>query len=302
MARENLGYFLLGSILVVGLSSGAYLYWVKSKRMAPSSSPLVSIPIEKGPDAVPPGNKEAQVQVNFQFPIKQSRSPSATRRKENVLFTKWKGDAYLFPDTKVDGSICQKFEFRGEGYKGTAISTQDWAKVMKQFHRSKRLLNSWLDQSSSRYSKQTVQFMRNKVKKMRVVRPPYIEDPDLAWRGIGVVLKSEKGQHFLRLGTGFVRMILQEPNRALCEMTRMVAQVWAPFEFESSKIETPWGSLLKCFDISDQDANLEKGWAVSSSLAAVLSPPDCTLPVFKEIEKRVCVESSLQSAPRKEHL
>jgi len=101
-------------------------------------------------------------------------------------------------------------------------------------------------------------------------------------------------------------MAFRDPVRSLFEMTRLVAQVWIPSEFEKVRLEMPWAPLLSCLHLSEDDAASEKGWAVASTLAFFLSSPGCELPIFHKNEPEegkkaestkseaaLCVEKSL---------
>jgi hypothetical protein len=104
-------------------------------------------------------------------------------------------------------------------------------------------------------------------------------------------------QPLIRIGSGFMKLSRQQPDRARYEIARVIAQTWAPCELKvagASQGETLWNPLLACLGMSGGDkgcvagSSSEAGWAVSSTLAMTLANPGCTIPAFKEVAQAEC--------------
>lgn len=194
-------------------------------------------------------------------------------------------------------SFCQSVEFRGNGPDGGPgsqwgrISTEQWDRVMTQFHNAKKDLISWLDGHRYQFTKEVSDHMEIEVRELRLQRPPTPDYPDLAIRGIGIWTRPQGERPIIKLGGGFAKLVERNPARARFELTRLIAQTWSPCELKKSPIsshlpqEGPWNSLVTCLGVHDDNACQagsfsEAGWAVSSALASVASPPGCTVPAF----------------------
>lgn len=191
---------------------------------------------------------------------------------------------------------CTSVEYLGDGPLATRITKGEWSKVMDQFHQSKDYLTAWLNRNRARMPASTAALMESQIKNLKIQRPPTLEEPDLAWRGIGVWTQNGGDSPVIRVGGGFVKMALRQPKRAQFELTRLVAQSWTPCELKRVGAQSePWQALLKCLDVTEESGCApgtysEGGWAVSSTLAAHLSPPGCTLPVFKDGASSQCLD------------
>lgn len=199
-------------------------------------------------------------------------------------------------DAAAVGKDCASIEYRGEGPKLTKVTKGDWSAVMDQFHAAKHELLSWLEKRKHDLPESISTVMERQVRNLKIQRPPAAEEPDLAWRGIGVYSQSAQNDPILRIGGGFVKLSLKNPARARFEMARLVAQAWAPCELQrlSAKDET-WLPLLKCLGMSEsqgcgEGTFSESGWAVSTTLAAAVSAPGCQIPAFKLPEFAQCVK------------
>jgi hypothetical protein len=190
---------------------------------------------------------------------------------------------------------CQSIEYRGEGPTRTKISKAEWARVITQFHAVKDDLLDWLDKHRKEFPDKLAEAMDQQVKRLKIQRPPATEEPDVAWRGIGVWTTNTHNEGVLRMGSGFVKLVVKQPSRARFELARLVAQSWAPCELERLGAGDAWAPLLKCLDVKDDNAcgngsYSEAGWAVSSALAAAVAPPGCTVPAFQPVATAACVK------------
>ncbi len=195
---------------------------------------------------------------------------------------------------QVAGNTCDRSELRGASPEAVRVNKKDWNRVMDAFHASKRELTSWL--TSQDFPKPIADVMLARVNDLKIQRPSSIEEPDLSWRGIAIYTSSAESP-LIRVGTGFVKRMLASTDLAKFEMTRLVAQTWAPCELEKQKISSIWSPLLKCLGSNVESCrdgtNSESGWAVSTSVAFAVHPPGlhCTLPAFSDPKTASCLSA-----------
>jgi hypothetical protein len=200
-------------------------------------------------------------------------------------------------DALASGADCAQIEYRGEGPEATKITKAEWGAVMDQFHASKRELLGWLEKHRHDLSASAAQAMERQVRDLKIQRPPASDEPDLAWRGIGVYGQNSDGEPIVKLGGGFVALTARHPARARFEMARLLAQAWAPCELSRvSALDTTWSPLLKCLGYNESQncgsgTYSESGWAVSTTVAASLWPPGCQIPAFKVPELAKCMSN-----------
>jgi hypothetical protein len=198
--------------------------------------------------------------------------------------------------------LCTSFELRGDGA-DTHVSNTEWAAVMDLFHESKANLQGWLAGHSKEFPGGLVKWMSEQVEGAMIQRPPVAEEPDLSWRGIGVIAHTggTDGVPLIRIGGGFVKLVMTQPKRARFELTRLLAQSWSPCVLPTGAHNT-WEPLLKCVGMKEQDWDSKKacapgsesegGWAVASAIAANLSPPGCLLPAFEKVAVGECLKKT----------
>jgi hypothetical protein len=206
-------------------------------------------------------------------------------------------------DSKGAAAFCTAEEFPGKGPDAAHISQKDWESVMEQFHFAKASLSSWLKNHKKQFSEKTYQWMNAQIADARLQRPPSEDEPDVAWRGILVpgVEKSEAGQStpVIRVGGGFVKLIAAQPARARFELSRILAQSWAPCSIHQVDPTSPWKDFLTCMNMEGEadaakacvhHSYSEAGWAVSSAIAAVAAPPGCRVPAFAGETTSACMK------------
>jgi hypothetical protein len=194
----------------------------------------------------------------------------------------------------VAGEFCERAELRGQSPGSTKVSKKDWAKVIEQFHGAKRDLAAWV--KAQDFPKPIASALEERVARLRIQRPPAQEEPDLAWRGIGAYTAGNATDGpLLRVGGGFIRRVTDDPRRARFEMTRLVAQAWAPCELEKQKLTAVWSSLLGCLgapaEACTDGSNSEAAWAVSTSVAYAVAPANCTVPAFADAKSASCLKA-----------
>lgn len=215
---------------------------------------------------------------------------------------------------------CVSTEYRGPGIHAKPIHPADWKKLLTEYRHSKKLLLDWLKHSKFAQSPELYKGMVAALEETQLYRPPYLNLPDLSWRGELLVVKNEQNHHSLLLGQGFMRLLLREPKRAAFEMTRTLAQVWSPttamleatlsrapaaspataatpghalvaslspapaaatsMKSAATAAPQPWDPLLNCMGVKASESFSEKNWAIASSLAVQLSAPGCELKFF----------------------
>lgn len=192
--------------------------------------------------------------------------------------------------------VCQWVEYRGDGDSKTQVSPADWVQVVNLFHRAKDRLSAYLKAHSKEMPAATSEALEKSVRELKIVQPAHASaaEADLSWRGIGVWTRDEQGSPLLLMGSGFLKLMKSDPKRAEFEMTRWVAQSWSPCELARLKLAPLWSPLLSCLGESvdnqcPSEKSVEALWAVSSSLATVISPPSCQLPVFADEKKKACL-------------
>jgi hypothetical protein len=201
-------------------------------------------------------------------------------------------------DAAAVGKDCAPIEYRGEGPQLTRVTRADWAVVMDQFHGAKHQLLGWLETHRKELPEATASIMEVEIRNLKIQRPPVADEPDLAWRGIGVYGQSPEHEPMIKLGGGFVSLAVKHPARAKFEMARLVAQAWAPCELQhASASPEAWTPLLKCLSMSEKPgcengSYSENAWAVSSTLAVSVSPPGCQVPAFRNPDFAKCLDKT----------
>lgn len=187
-----------------------------------------------------------------------------------------------------DGT-CIVGEFRGLGHAAEPGSPIEmWARTQGMFEGSRISVRKWITANQDRLGESTAEAMNAKLDQLRAVLDTREEMPDLAWRGIGVIVKDAEGADVIHLSSGFVRLVAKDPKRARWEIVRLMTQTWSPCEF---KVFNELASCLK----TDPSMGCEKGgyseaaWAISTALATTISPPGCEMKVFKQPEMSGCL-------------
>lgn len=210
--------------------------------------------------------------------------------------------AVVDPLAGVSSGSCAPVEFAGRGGGTRPPSAADWAQVMDMFHHAKKDLAGWLENHRAEFPKASYDVMAGQVTGLTIQRPPTPEEPDLTWRGIGTWTYDAESHPIVRVGDGFIRMALKYPRRARFEMTRWVAQSWAPCHLEAQKLAHNWAAPLDCLGVDRRndcgtDSASEGGWAISTALAFQIAPPGCQIPAFAEPKFQACLKL-LESPPR----
>jgi len=200
--------------------------------------------------------------------------------------------------------VCSSAEFRGQGVGDSPLSPHVWGQIKPLYDRAKKDLLAWLKSQASGMDPGTHSKLSSLLEGVKIYRPGTGESSELAWRGIGVFTYDAKNRATIRLGGGFVPLALHHPKRAKFELTRLLAQAWAPCELKRAGVEgNPFGPTLSCLDVSDANACAEgslseSGWAVSSALAFQLNPPGCKISGFDDAKGSSCFPIKVQAPVR----
>jgi hypothetical protein len=294
-------------ILLVGaaaLGAGGFFYYKYriQQQYGASLSGLKEQPkIQRLLSSEPVPSEDKKVAVSLQVALKPNSKPNA--KKESDAQEDLDEDSSDSPEQPISDRSglhpqCQSEEKPGDGFQHSQVSQTDWNLVLKQVDEVKRRIRLWMTRAQGQISETVLKQMENQLKTLRLVRPPSLEEPDLSWRGIGVWARNEAGVNELRLSRGFVSRLKTDSKRGLFELTRLILQSVGPCELARLGEESPWKPLLVCLEVSDSHGCSagtvsEEGWAVSTSLAQMLSPPDCTLPIFETAPKQKCLQSGI---------
>ena len=184
--------------------------------------------------------------------LKEALSPSL--KSEHAEERPSESEHVIETEPVVQKGVCQNIELPGDGFQRTQISREDWNKVIGQFNQAKKILKNWLTRIQSSLPEKTVSFMSAQLDAIKMVQPPTTDEPDLSWRGIGVWSKNDQEEPSIKLGSGFVKWVIKQPKRTLFEMTRLLAQTWAPCEMQSVDAGSMWDSFLSCLDVVEEQA------------------------------------------------
>ena len=177
----------------------------------------------------------------------------------------------------------------------TSVSSSEWKKTLDQFHLAKRKLQKWIQGQSAYLSVSDLVLLTKQVQEARLLAPSLNRDSDLRLRGMGFWERNDQGEISLFLSSGFVNLLVRQPERGLFEMTRLLAQALAPCELQRLGVKASWRGLLSCLNIKnemmcDRDQALEGGWAVSTSLATRVALPKCIPSVFLDAKQASCLK------------
>jgi hypothetical protein len=165
---------------------------------------------------------------------------------------------------------------------------QAWETVHLSFQKSKGSLLAWLNHSQGHLGVKSQGLLSEKIAKAKLEIATHDHSPDLLWRGTGVLISDESGVPVIRLGRGFVLVAHYRPELASFEVMRLLSQVWAPFFLKRDEVGVFWGGGLDCFGEIALDSS-KAGWAVSTALAASLSPSGCPIPALEVREVASCL-------------
>jgi hypothetical protein len=194
------------------------------------------------------------------------------------------------PTSSTGVQSCTSVEEFGTAPEQVAVTPEMWEKAMAVFHEAKARVVTWVSDQGAHLTREQKLRAIKSVEEVRLQRPPQAEQPDLSWRGIGVytiIMDAAKlPQGVIRLGGGFVRLVQRDVGRARFELTRLVLQAVTPCELErvlGGERTAFWKPVQSCLNVEthSQECTLggfsESTWALSSAVAAQVSPPGCQI-------------------------
>jgi hypothetical protein len=168
--------------------------------------------------------------------------------------------------------------------------------VVDDFHWAKGELIAWLQENRAAIPQDAFDIMEHEVKETRIQKPPATEEPDLAFRGIGVWTQKGKEDPLVRLGGGFIPFASHQHESARFEILRLVAQSISPCELKRLGVaDDVWKPLLTCLNVNEPLACMdgtfsESAWAVSTTLAAQKAKPACHITAFDDDRAAACLK------------
>jgi hypothetical protein len=96
------------------------------------------------------------------------------------------------PSADAEGQ-CVRVEYPGDGPTLTRISAAEWGGIVKLFHASKSKLTGYLNARRSELGAKEAGIMAAQLRALKIARPPIADEPDLAWRGLGVFARESRG-------------------------------------------------------------------------------------------------------------
>ncbi len=264
--------FLMVFPLVLGASVGIFK-WMEGRKGS-SVAVGTAIPGRKVASASKPAAARAESDEDA-----EAQKLAAARRQEI--------EKNLVSFGPADSAkTCGSFEYFGKGESHPSPGHADWDQIMKAFRSAKADLGKFLIRHRWNMTDATREALEVRVRELRIQRPPTLEEPDLAWRGIGTLTRDQEGKPLVRLGAGFPKLFKERPARARFELARLVAQVWSPCELAAAKVESPWNPLLQCLKLGSAlgcgaGQYSEAAWAVSTVVARQVASPGCEIPAFQ---------------------
>jgi hypothetical protein len=293
--RDSTWIYLVPALaLAIG---GAYLF--KYSNPANQETELGPVAVLKPSDFPRPRKDAARAPASFEAPVTEKELRDVERRVNQ---------ARVKLEAASGAADCASIEFPGAGLEHTTVDAADWDAVMKGFHDAKADLMAWLRSRRADIPEETAARMAREVADIRIQRPPVPEEGELNWRGIVLRARDAAGQPVIRMGGGFLKLARTQPERARFELARALAQSWSPCELKAA--QALWQPLLQCLGVNDANACQpgsvsESAWAVSTTLAAVVSHPGCAITAFKEPAHAACLASiplPTRAIASKEHL
>ncbi len=200
-------------------------------------------------------------------------------------------------EIKLDPGECSSVEYPGGHPAEVVTNVNQWKDFMQTYRSVKIGLMDWLTAFGKLHPELNTKELSQTIEDLRVRRPPTVIEPDLVWRGIGVLTQDGDGA-LVRIGGGFLNLHKHDKIRAKFEIARLVAQAWDPCKWKDGY--TKWKPVLECLGVH-KDWNCksegfsEGAWALSTAIAAWVSPPKCKIHAFKSDVLSACLNPKKKS-------
>jgi len=200
---------------------------------------------------------------------------------------------------KSEDGTCLPIEYPGAGRTESftyRVEQDQWSQVISLFHDAKRDLANWFVAHENEIGKELATKLSARVKDQKIQRPPITDEPDLDWRGVGVVSHGLGSEFLIKTGAGFIPLVEKDPMRAKFELTRLLAQTIASCELSKAGLPDIWKPTLDCMGIDSQTSCAEgqlseSTWAISTTIANWVSSPGCKVPALNETDLAACMKS-----------
>lgn len=277
VSQKDSQLYLWIGIPAIGLVLGgvyAAWYWIQPPARKPpvirqalsSPSPAPSWPLAPEPPAIEGFSVDSRVKPT---PKPEPKGLPLSKKKSRPQPSLHSSTETLSP--------CEPVETVGFGPQAR-IAVSDWNSLMKEYHGVKADLEKWI--ISRKFSPELKKSLSEITLRLKIQRAPTFEEPDLAWRGVGVLTRNTDGEWLIRTGGGFLQSLQEQRTLGRFQLMRMIIQAWP--------IETlaPWNELLDCLHITDP---WEARWAISTIIAAQVNSTGCQIPALQETEVKACI-------------
>jgi hypothetical protein len=252
--------------------------------------------------------KQVSKKIHKMVEIETDEVGSTNRREKGedpstfeVVVGKSSDDQDQASMTTATDKSCSAIEYAGSGTDSLRVNSSVWSRFMADYHRTKDDLVDWLHRNAESFPKAQLARMELEIRETRVMRPQAQVEPDLAWRGIaawtrphaGTIVENERPA-LIHVSDGFLKLYQKDRRRARFELTRVLAQAWAPCEMGAGRFAA-WDGLMQCLGVSAEQMGCTAGtvsegaWAASTAVAALVSPPSCEIPAFQGEKYRACL-------------
>jgi len=292
MKRPRFAVASLSVIAVVGVVAGSGKLPSIVRWISPSKGHPVAV---KNPELTVSGKDELNAEAEH------SRAAQAVKLEQFDVVV---GQIEQNADSRSEAQDkqCASLEFAGAGPELTEVDASLWARFMVDYRQIKEELVGWLHQNAEFFPSSQLAKMELEIRQSRVMRPQAQLQPDLSWRGVAVWTRPQAGTivegerpALIQVGDGFLKLYQKDRSRARFELTRVLAQAWAPCELGNGKSSAAWDSVLQCLGFSKNQIGCAAGvvsetaWATSSAVAVLLNPPACELPAFQGGKLQSCL-------------
>jgi hypothetical protein len=226
-----------------------------------------------------------------QIEAKQVKQTSAAKQEPQKIKT-LKPAKVTLTGKSADG-VCVPIEYRATLVDNITMERQDWEQILHMVDSVKKELMAWITNNEKTLKTDTAQLLKERFWRLHILKASASHHPDLNWRGVGVLDGTTTSDPTLWLGGGLLDLVKKNPQRARFELARILAQLISPCQ--APALETYWDDYLKCAEPTIERSCAyagisETGWATSTALAAVVSPPDCALPAFRDGKALKCLQ------------
>jgi len=199
---------------------------------------------------------------------------------------------------------CESVEFFGQGPEQFEVQPAVWGEFMGEYHAAKDDLLKWLGSNKARFTEAVFSQMENEVRDTRVMRPQNQIEPDLTWRGIAAWTRPRSGSvesserpALIHVGAGFMELFKKDRVRARFEIARLIAQSWSTCEIAEARKLPIWHEFYQCMGLTEENTRCAAGavseatWALSTSVASLVSRPGCEVPAFADTRGAECLKA-----------